>query len=192
MRKLKLQMQLTIDGFVGRPNGELDWMDFNWDDTLKDYVTALTDSVDTIVMGRNLATGFIPYWKNVASNPDDFQYDFGKKMTDKPKIVFTRTLETLDPIVIGWDNTKLGKGDLVKEITELKNQQGKDIVVYGGATFVSDLIKHNLVDEYHLFINPVVIGNGMTIFKDLPMKKLELIKTTTSSNGIIILFYKPK
>ena len=91
-----------------------------------------------------------------------------------------------------WDNTKLGKGDLAEEITKLKNQPGKDIIVYGGATFVSDLIKHNLVDEYHLFINPVVIGNGMTIFKDLPMKKMELVKTITGSNGIVVLFYKPK
>jgi len=187
MRKLKLQMQLTIDGFVAGPNGELDWMDFDWDNTLKDYVTELTDSVDTIVMGRKLAEGFIPYWKNVTSNPADIQYDFGKKMTDKPKIVFTRTLETSE-----WDNTKLGKGDLAEEITKLKNQPGKDIIVYGGATFVSDLIKHNLVDEYHLFINPVVIGNGMTIFKDLPMKKMELVKTITGSNGIVVLFYKPK
>ncbi len=180
-------MQLTIDGFVAGPNGELDWMDFNWDDILKDYVTALTDSVDTIVMGRKLAEGFIPYWKNVASNPDDVQNDFGKKMTDKPKVVFTRTLETSE-----WDNTKLGKGDLSEEITKLKNQTGKDIIAYGGATFVSDLIKNNLVDEYHLFINPVVIGNGMTIFKGLPMKKLEIVKTITSSNGIVVLFYKPK
>ncbi len=187
MRKLKLQMQLTIDGFVAGPSGELDWMDFNWDDILKNYVTALTDSVDTIVMGRKLAEGFIPYWKNVASNPDDIQHDFGKKMTNKPKIVFTRTLESSE-----WDNTKLGNVDLVNQIMELKNQSGKDIIVYGGATFVSDLIKHDLIDEYHLFINPVLIGNGMTIFKDLPLKKLELVKTITSNNGIVVLFYKPK
>ena len=104
MRKLKLQMQLTIDGFVAGPNGELDWMDFDWDNTLKDYVTELTDSVDTIVMGRKLAEGFIPYWKNVTSNPADIQYDFGKKMTDKPKIVY----KNIGNIRMG--QYKIGKG----------------------------------------------------------------------------------
>jgi dihydrofolate reductase len=187
MRKLKLQMQLSVDGFVAGPNGELDWMVWDWDDVLKDYVTALTDSGDTRVMGRNLAEGFIPYWKNVASNPDDVQFDFGKKMTDKPKIVFTRTLETSE-----WDNTKLAKGDIADEINELKKQPGKDIIVYGGANFVSDLVRHNLIDEYHLFINPVIIGNGMTIFKDQDRKNLELIKTIISSTGIVVLCYQPK
>lgn len=178
-------MQLSVDGFVAGPNGELDWMLFNWDDVLKDYVTELTDSVDTIVMGRNLAEGFIPYWKKVASNPDDVQFEFGKKMTEKPKIVFTRTLEKA-----AWDNTTLAKD--IERITELKKQPGKDIITYGGAGFASSLIKHDMIDEYHLFVNPVVLGNGMTIFKELERENLELIKTTTSSTGIVILYYQPK
>lgn len=190
MRKVKLQMQMSVDGFVAGPNGELDWMFFNWDDVLKDYVTELTDSVDTIVMGRNLAEGFIPYWKNVASNPDDIQFDFGKKMTDKPKIVFTKTLDKSK-----WDNTTLAK-DIEQDITELKkfrNGGNKDIIAYGGARFVSGLIDHDLIDEYHLFINPVILGRGMSIFKDLQEKtKLELIKTTISKSGIVVLCYQPK
>lgn len=186
MRKLKLQMQMSVDGFVAGPNGELDWMVWDWDDVLKEYVTELTDSVDTIVMGRNLAEGFIPYWKNVASNPEDLQHDFGKKMTDKPKSVFTKTLQTSD-----WENTKLAKGNLSDEIFEFKKQPGKDIITYGGATFASGLIQLDLIDEYHLFINPVVLGNGMTIFKDAEeKKKLKHIKTTISNTGINILLYE--
>ena len=186
MRKVILQMQMSVDGFVAGSNGELDWMNFNWDDTLSNYVLELTNSVDTIVMGKNLAIGFIPYWKNVASNADDPQYEFGKMMTDKPKVVFSKTLERSE-----WYNTTLAK-DIVEEITKLKDQQGKDIIAYGGAQFVSGLIKHDLIDEYHLFVNAVIIGSGMAIFKEVEKKKLKLVKATTSRDtGIVILHYQP-
>ncbi|HAO48699.1 MAG TPA: deaminase, partial [Runella sp.] len=70
MKKLKLQMQMTLDGFVAGPNGEMDWMTFAWTEDLINYVTELTNSFDTIVLGRNLAEGFIPHWKSVAENVD--------------------------------------------------------------------------------------------------------------------------
>lgn len=186
MRKLKLQTQLSLDGFIAGPNGEMDWMLFNWDDVLIKYVTELTNSVDTIILGRKLAEGFIPHWKNVADDPENPENAAGKTFTDLPKIVFTKTLERS-----GWNNTTLAK-DIVAEVNELKKQPGKDIIAYGGATFVSGLIKHNLIDEYHLFVNPVVLGNGMSIFKDQERKNLDLVKTTTSSNGIVVLYYQPK
>lgn len=179
-------MQMSVDGFVAGPNGELDWMLFNWDEVLIKYVTELTNSVDTIILGRKLAEGFIPYWKNVAANPEDPQNAAGKTFTDLPKIVFTKTIEKS-----AWDNTTLAK-DIVDEVNDLKKQPGKDIIAYGGATFVSDLIKHNLIDEYHFFINPVIIGNGISIFKDQQRKNLELVKATTTANGIVVLLYQPK
>ncbi len=109
-------------------------------------------------------------------------------MNNTPKVVFTKTLDRCE-----WDNTVLAKGDLVDEITKLKKQDGKDIIAYGGATFVSALIKHGLIDEFHLFINPAVIGNGMTIFKGLD-RKLELILVHSRSFecGIVVLNYEPK
>jgi dihydrofolate reductase len=187
MRKLKLQMQLSVDGFVAGPNGEMDWMVWDWDDVLINYVTKLTEPVDCIIMGHNLAAGFIPHWAAVAANPDNPEYVFGKKMTDTPKIVFTRTLKKPE-----WKNTALAKGDLEEEISHLKNQEGKDIIVYGGARFVSGLIQQNLIDEYHLFINPAVLGNGMPIWRELKEKiNLKLLKTTMSSSGIAILCYEP-
>jgi dihydrofolate reductase len=188
MRKLKLQVQMTVDGYVGDVNGEMSWMIFNWDDGLKDYVTALTNPVDTIVLGKNLAEGFIPHWENVAANPDHPEFTAGQKFTDTPKVVFSKTLnESI------WDNTVLAKGDLVEEITKLKNQDGGDIIVYGGATFVSDLIKHHLIDEFHLFINPVALGNGLPIFKELDSKqKLTLVKATAFDCGIVVLNYELK
>lgn len=188
MRKLKLQMQMTVDGYVGDVNGEMGWMIFNWDDGLKEYVTALTNPIDTIVLGKNLAEGFIPHWENVAANPDHPEFTAGQKFTDTPKVAFSKTLDKSP-----WNNTVLAKGDLVDEITKLKNQNGGDIITYGGATLVSDLIKHKLIDEFHLFVNPTAIGKGMTIFSSLENKQpLSLVKSTSFDCGIVVLHYELK
>lgn len=188
MRKLKLQVQMTVGGCVAGPNGEMDWMTYNWDDELKEYVTGLTDSMGQIVLGRKLAQGFIPHWASVAQNPQHEEYSAGVKFTETPKVVFTKTLDEPE-----WDNTVLAKGDLVEEINKLKNQEGPDIIAYGGATFVSNLIKHGLIDEYHLFVNPVAIGSGMPIFQNLDSKQnLKLVKSIPFECGIVVLNYEPK
>jgi dihydrofolate reductase len=188
MRKLKLQVQMTVDGYIAGPNGEMDFMVWNWDDALKHYVNELTEPVDCIILGRKLAEGFIPYWATVAANPDNPEYTSGKKFSDTHKVVFTTTLDKSE-----WNNTVLAKGDLVDEITKLKKQDGKDIIAYGGATFVSALIKHGLIDEFHLCINPTAIGKGMAIFKDLDRKQnLTLVKSSSFDCGIVVLNYEPK
>ena len=182
MRKLKLQVQMTADGFIAGLNGEMDWIVWNWDDELKKYVTDITEPVDCIVLGRKLAEGFIPHW---ASNPEQEGAD---KMNSTKKVVFTKTIDKSE-----WDNTVLAKGDLADEINNLKKQDGKDIIAYGGAAFVSALIKQGLIDEFHLFINPTAIGNGMTIFKELDSKQnLTLVKSISFECGIVVLNYKPK
>jgi dihydrofolate reductase len=188
MRKLKLQVQMTVDGYIAGPNGEMDWMAFNWDDELKNYVTELTEPVDCIVLGRKLAQGFIPHWASVAADPDHEEYTAGVKFTDTLKVVFSKTLDESE-----WENTVLAKGNLVDEINKLKNQEGQDIIAYGGATFVSNLIKHGLIDEFHFFVNPAAIGNGMAIFKEVDSKqKLTLVKSIPFECGIVLLHYEPK
>ena len=117
MRKLKLQVQMTVDGFMAGPNGEMDWMVWDWDDELKKYVKEITAPVDCIVLGRKLAQGFIPHWANAAANPDDPEFTAGKKFTETTKVVFTKTLGKSE-----WVNTVLAKGDIADEITQLKNK----------------------------------------------------------------------
>ena len=181
MRKLKLQVQMTVDGFVASPNGELDWAIWNWDDEIKKYVDEITDPVDCILLGRILAEGFIPYW---AANP---QQEGADKFNSTRKVVFTKTLENSE-----WANTVLAKGDLHYEITKLKYEHGKDLIAYGGATFVSALINLGVIDEYHLFINPTAIGNGMPIFKALGSKlNLKLKKSRSFDCGIVVNHYEP-
>lgn len=181
-----MQMQTSIDGFVSRENGGLDWM--NWDenqDRIK-YVNELTDSSGTILMGRKMADGFVKYWHSV--KPDSPEYTFAQKMIDIPKVVFTKTLDKSD-----WINTTLAKGPLAEEIKKLKQQDGKDIIVYGGAGFMSSLIKENLIDEYHLFVNPTAIGSGMTIFSQAGGSfKLKLVKAVPFSDGVVVHHYESK
>jgi dihydrofolate reductase len=185
-RKLKLQVQLSVDGFVASPNGEMDWMTWTWDDELKDYVIKLTDSVDTILLGRKMAAGFISHWTNGLANTNNPEFEFADKMVTYHKVIFTKTLEKSV-----WANTELAKGNLVDEITKLKNDSGKDIIVYGGATFVSNLIKENLIDEFHLFVNPAAIGKGMGIFSKLEANQnFKLMKAKGFDCGITLLSYQ--
>ena len=187
MRKLKLQMQLTVNGFVAGPNGELDWMLWEWDDELKKYVGELTDSIDTIILGRKMTDGFVNHWTTVANNPDDPEYASGKKFVDTPKVVITKTLTESK-----WENTTLVTGNLKDEISKLKKQKGKDIIVYGGAGTVSNLMKENLIDEYYLFVNPVAIKKGMTIFSDIKNEfRLNLVEAKQFDCGIVLLHYRP-
>lgn len=188
MRKLKLQVQMSVDGYIAGPNGELDWMVWDWGDDLKKYVTELTEPVDTILLGRKMADGFISHWAKVAEDPDDPEYWAGKKFTDTPKVVFTKTLDKSE-----WPNTELAKGDLADEINKLKDGEGKDIIVYGGAEFVTSLVKAGLIDEYYLFINPTALGKGLTIFNDLENRQdLILARSTPFECGIVVQVYEPK
>jgi dihydrofolate reductase len=187
MRKLKLQVQMSVDGFISGPNGEMDWMVWDWDDELKQYVAEITEPVDCIVLGRKLAQGFIPHW---ASNPE---LEGALKINNTNKVVFTKTLGKSDTVVMSWENTDLANGDLAEEIIKLKKQDGKDIIAYGGATFVSALIKLGLIDEYHLFINPTAIGAGMSIFKELKSYlNLTLVKSKSYQCGITVVYYEKK
>jgi len=186
MRKVKLSMQMTVNGYVAGPNGENDWMTWNPDDEFLEFLNSHFDSSDTMLLGRKLADGFIKHWENTAVN--NLDHPFAKKIVDIPKVVFTKTLdESL------WNNTTLAKGNLADEIADLKKQNGKDIIVFGGAGFVSSLIKEMLIDEYHLIVNPTAISSGMTIFNSLDgIRKFTPIQAKLYSGGKTVLSYKPK
>jgi dihydrofolate reductase len=188
MRNLRLQVQLSVDGYNASKDGQLDWMVWDWDNKLKQYTQALTDPVDTILLGRKMTDGFISHWAKAASDPGNPEYEAGRKFTDTPKIVFTRTLNSSR-----WPNTTLAKGDLKEEVNNLKNSRGGDIIVYGGSNFVSNLIKGELIDEYQLYINPVMLGEGKHIFDKINSRqKLELIKSIPFECGITVLHYELK
>jgi dihydrofolate reductase len=189
MRKIKLQMQLSLDGFASGAGGEMDWLVPDWDDIVKNYVAGLTNSADTFLMGRATGEGMAVYWPTVASNPESKEEDkwMAEKMNSSPKVVFSRTVTHID-----WTNIRVAN-DIVEEVKELKREPGKDIIIYGGANIVSSFICENLIDEYHLFINPVIIGSGKPIFNTVKEPiNLKMIKAIQSSTGIVVLQYVPE
>jgi dihydrofolate reductase len=107
-------------------------------------------------------------------------------MYETPKVVFSKTMQDHD-----WQHTELVNGDLAEEVARLKQQAGGDIVVYGGGNFVSNLIKEVLIDEYHFFVNPSMLGTGMPIFQDLEARRaLKLVHSRSFECGIVVLCYE--
>lgn len=186
MRKLKLLMQMTINGYVAGPNGENDWMTWTPDPELMAFMNSQYDSSGTILLGRKTAEFFIDFWQGAFDkNPET---PFAKKIVDLPKVVFTKTLDEST-----WSDTTLAKGSFIEEIASLKKQDGKDIIVIGSPGFVSSLIKEGLIDEYQLIINPTAMGNGMTIFNSLDsIRKFTPVQSKLYPGGKIVLIYKPK
>ena len=185
MRKLKLQFAHIPEGFAPTNSDPINYCD----EEFRNFSIANLEQVDCIILGRKTAVDFIPYWAAVAKNPNDPDCLLGKKLTDISKVVFSKTLEKTE-----WANTILAKGELVDEINKLKNQAGNNIMVYGGDSFVSSLMKNDLIDEYYLAVNPVDIDNGLPILKELASKpKITLVNSKTFDCGMVVLLqYEPK
>lgn len=185
MRKFKLQVQTTVDGYMGGPNGEMDWTTFPWTDDCTAYSQALHDPVDLVVLGRKLAEGFIPAWE---AGPEGETQESIDWMNNAPKVVVSNTL-TASP----WENAVVRGGDLAEIIKELKDQSGGDMIAYGGSTLVSNLIAENLLDELHLFVNPAAIGAGLPVFPNLEAhQQLRLVNAQGFECGITALHLGPK
>lgn len=187
MRKLILQMQVSIDGFVADAQGDTSWLVRDWDEPLKNYALALTEPVDLVLMGRKTADHVLPAWAARAGDAD-IADAYTHRINDLRKVVFSRTQTDH-----GWTNTVLINEDLAAEVVLLKKSPGGDMITYGGGSLAATLIQEGLVDEFHLFVNPIAIGKGLPIFhlleKQLPMK---LMRASSFSCGIVVLFYQPQ
>jgi hypothetical protein len=127
MRRLKLQMQMSLDGFVSTgPDDEQKWVTWAWNE-IRQHVLGLLDSSDTILIGRKLADGYIPYWQDVNTKPADPMYEIAKRIVAAKKIVFSKSIKKPASPAGGsqWDNTEISNGDFIQKINELKNQDGK-------------------------------------------------------------------
>lgn len=178
MRKVILSMMVSIDGYMKGQNDDIHW--HVWDGEMSEYMLTFFDSVDTFIYGRKSYELMLSYWPAQSG-------EFADIMNATDKIVFSRTLKD-----VGW-NARLVNGSLVEEIAKLKGQQGKDLVIFAGADLASGFIKNNLIDEYRLIINPVVLGSGTALFKNRDeMIKLNLIDSQKFDCGNILLRYKPE
>jgi dihydrofolate reductase len=131
-----------------------------------------------------MTPGFVAYWEGVMKKPDSPEQEFARKMVGMEKVVFSRTVQHMD-----GQHVRVHNGDLVEGVNAIKRQSGKDVVVYGGATFVRSLIENGLIDELNFFVNPVGIGSGMQVFS--AKKPLRLTGSTAYPSGIVVSTYRP-
>ena len=183
MRKLSYAMMVSLDGFVARPNGDLVWAVV--DEELHLFVNDQQQEVDTYLCGRRLYE-VMRYWETADQNPEStpFERQFAEIWQNMPKIVFSTTLDQVQV------NTRLVRTNAVEEIQELKQQPGKNMDV-GGPTLAAALIKHNLIDEYGLFVQPVVLGEGIPFFPaQVTTLDLDLVETRSFQSGVVYLRYQ--
>ncbi len=183
MRKLILSMGVSLDGFVARPgrHGAGGWGLPPEDPALKERKLGwLRNDVGLHLMGRNTYEEMAEAWPT----SDDL---YAGPMNDIPKVVFARTLERAD-----WADSRIARGDLTEEITALKRESGKDMIAWGGAAFAQSLTRHGLVDEYRLILQPVALGDGLPLFKDLTAPlRLQLVDAQTYPTDAALHIYRP-
>jgi len=183
MRKVIFQMMISLDGFFEGPNRELDW--HNVDEEFNEYAIGFLHTVDTLLFGRVTYELMAGYWPTLSATTND--PIVAGKMNSLRKMVFSKTLQK-----VGWENTQLVKENIGEEILKLKRELGKNIAMFGSSDLALTFIKQNLIDEYRIIVNPVVLGKGKSLFSGLEKKiSLRLTNTKRFDSGKVLLYYKP-
>lgn len=177
MRKVVVTEFMTLDGVINEPS----WQGPFWSDEATKYKHDELFTSDALLLGRVTYQGFAQAWPTMTD--DD---GFADRMNSMPKYVASTTLREME-----W-NANLIQGDVAEAVAALKQQPGQDILVYGSGDLVQTLMRHNLVDEYHLMVHPIVLGSGKRLFRDAGEQfALTLVNTKTFSNGVLSLTYVP-
>jgi len=183
MRKIILMMSMSLDGFFEGPNRELDWQLV--DDELHDHFNEQLSAMGAFLDGRVTYELMAGFWPTADTDPSSTtpMIEFARIWRDMPKVVYSRTLERAD-----W-NTTIARDVVADEVLGLKAQPGGDLVL-GGADLAATFLRLDLIDEYRLYIHPVVIGRGKPLFPASDtMVNLELGETRTFGNGVVLLCY---
>jgi dihydrofolate reductase len=212
-RKLILKMSISVDGFVGGPNGEIDWIFASMSADATDWIVELLQGAGLHIMGRRTYHDMASYWPTST-------LPFASPMNSIPKMVFTRSgalekpdlsltttalkdaseahsqtrrIAQLDEAILNmWMNPNVGGRDMVSEIGELKASDGKPIIAHGGASFAASLIEQRLVDEFRLIVHPIALGRGLSIFERLSLPlSMELIDSRKFAGGAIANVFEP-
>ena len=186
MRKIVSFVHLSLDGFVSSANGSLDWVSIT--EELFDYVGQRIAATDTALYGRVTYQMMEAYWPTAAEQPNASAHDHAHSRWYKTarKIVLSKTLAEKNHA-----NTKIISRNLSSEITQLKQESGSEILVFGSPTATHALMAENLIDEYWLFVNPVLLGQGIPLFKNIQERtKLTLLKSKIFASGVVCLHYQ--
>lgn len=182
MKKIIAAEWLSLDGFMAGPNGETDW--FGWDEEIEQYAKESQSKSDTLLFGRTTYDLMVSYWPTPAASAENkIITDF---MNNTPKIVFSKTLEKVE-----WKNSTLVNQIDPEEIKKIKQKEGKYIMIFGSGSIVSQLMKLELIDEYEIFVNPIVLGNGKPLFQNVEERsKLKLLNAKTFKSGVVLLNFQ--
>lgn len=181
MRKVIFTMSVSIDGFIESSSGDIGWG--SPDTELAHHVIERENAIDTHLYGRRLYETMYPYWEEAADDPSATKFDieYARIWKERRKIVFSKTLTQVG------GNCQLFSGDISQEINKLKAQAGKDMFV-GGPNLASTFIKLGLVDEYWLYVHPIILGGGKPMFPHLGDRiNLKLIDTHRFGSGVVLL-----
>ncbi|MEO6721993.1 MAG: dihydrofolate reductase family protein [Ferruginibacter sp.] len=185
-RRLIVVNHLTLDGYFTDANCDSSWIyqnknDAEWNRFVADNVS----SVDVLLFGRVTYEMMAAYWSREDAMAGDPA--MAGRMNNMQKLVFSKTLNTAL-----WNNTKLLKGGLQREVRKMKKEGGNDIAILGSGSIVAQLAQEGLIDEFRVVVNPVLLGNGRTIFEGIRKKlSLQLIGSSTFANGNVLLCYAP-
>jgi len=184
MRKIISFMHLSLDGFVAGPNGEMNWIKV--DEEIFDYVGKRINEGDTAMYGRVTYEMMQNYWPTAADKPTASKHDIehSKWYSKVHKVVLSTTMKE------GLPNTTIINNNLSDSIHKIKQQEGSDILLFGSPTATHSLIQQNLIDGFWLFVNPIILGQGIPLFADIKDKiKLDLLGTHQFTSGVIELNY---
>jgi dihydrofolate reductase len=183
MRKLFSFIVTTLDGYYEGPNGEFDWPVV--DQEFNEFGLQQLEETDTLLFGRVTYELMAGYWPTPAAKEDDPRV--AAKMNSLPKIVVSRTLDTAE-----WANTRLIRDDVAEQLARLKRQPGKDVAILGSSALTVSLLRMGLVDELRILVNPVVLGDGRSLFRTADGRiGLKLLRTRPFSSGNVLLHYRP-
>lgn len=191
MSNLVISMTMTCDGFFAGPHGELDWMSQTPDQELTEDTVAFFQRFDRGFIGYPAASGMIPYWRNVANNPEASQGEraIAQAVNRLHPFILSRKVEALE-----WEHTELlvveNDQELVEAVNKIKQQPGRDLGMPGGIRTAQTFVRLGLVDEYVLLVHPVAIGKGQRVFTD--QVNLALVGTKTYTSGVMRVCYRPQ
>jgi dihydrofolate reductase len=186
MRKLIFFMHTSLDGFVAGLKGEMDWI--NLDDAMFDFVATMTEQADTALYGRVTYEMMQDYWPKAGEQPNATKHDIEHSnwYNKVHKVVLSKTIHES-----GLHNTEVISDQLPENINQLKQQKGKNILIFGSPGASRSLLNQGLIDEFWLFVNPIILGKGMPLFNDITgTTKLNLVESKTFPCGVIALHYE--
>ncbi|MFS8131055.1 MAG: dihydrofolate reductase family protein [Candidatus Dojkabacteria bacterium] len=185
MRKIIVSEMISIDGYYKDAEDKIEWHIV--DEDFNAFASEFEKTVDTILFGRKTYQMFESYWPVALNEPEKIadDQDIAQFIVDAKKVVISKSLDK-----VTWNNSVLIKDNVVEEIKKLKEEEGKDIVVYGSGSIVKMLQDEGLIDEYIIIVSPTILGKGKSMFEGVDMQRLKLKETRKFGNGNFVLWYE--